>query len=449
MCRLFPLHWLCCAILIAPALLHASHPEFSLHRLHSAKPGPTVLIIGGIQGDEPGGFHAATLLVTHAKLQNGELWVVPNLNFASILHSARGLHGDLNRKFYAVSPHDPDYHAVKQIQELITSPAVDIVINMHDGSGFYRPNYQDSQHNPHRWGQAMIIDQQQLANSRWGALEELATRTLAQVNQQLLHPNHRLHLKNTRTRDGDIEMEKSLTYFAIRHHKPALALEASKTLSTAERVYYHLQMLSHYLREIGMDLHLPFSLTTTAIEQALNPPLQLTLPDRLQLPLENIRSQLNYFPLPTHTLPTWQSNNPLLAVVNRGDSWQINYGNRRLTQLKPQFFDYSQRPVTLQLEIDGRPTSALTGTEVVVEQQLKISAPSPYRINFIGWQQPGIDNEVEIPILYEQIDHRFSLDRDGKLFRLEVYHQEAFSGMVTVRFDPTLTLSQRTEENPE
>ena len=45
---------------------------------------PVVLVVGGIQGDEPGGFSAATLLTTHYTIQKGVLWVVPNLNFPSI-----------------------------------------------------------------------------------------------------------------------------------------------------------------------------------------------------------------------------------------------------------------------------------------------------------------------------------------------------------------------------
>ena len=39
--------------------------DFTLHKLDSGRPGPTILVIGGIQGDEPGGFSAAALLVSH------------------------------------------------------------------------------------------------------------------------------------------------------------------------------------------------------------------------------------------------------------------------------------------------------------------------------------------------------------------------------------------------
>lgn len=48
----------------------------------------TLLIVGGIQGDEPGGFMAASLIATHYDIVEGSVWVVPNLNFYSILKEA-------------------------------------------------------------------------------------------------------------------------------------------------------------------------------------------------------------------------------------------------------------------------------------------------------------------------------------------------------------------------
>ncbi|EOF4572255.1 M99 family carboxypeptidase catalytic domain-containing protein, partial [Campylobacter coli] len=59
----------------------------------------TVLIFGGIQGDEPGGFHAASLLLSDYNITKGKIIVAPNLAFDSIIKRSRGKNGDLNRKF--------------------------------------------------------------------------------------------------------------------------------------------------------------------------------------------------------------------------------------------------------------------------------------------------------------------------------------------------------------
>ena len=95
-----------------------------------------VLVVGGIQGDEPGGFSAATLLATRYDIQEGAVWVVPNLNFPSIIKRSRGLHGDMNRKFARLDESDPEFPTVRRIQELIRHPRVALVLYLHDGSGY-------------------------------------------------------------------------------------------------------------------------------------------------------------------------------------------------------------------------------------------------------------------------------------------------------------------------
>ncbi|MDR0477498.1 MAG: hypothetical protein LBH14_06130, partial [Desulfobulbaceae bacterium] len=71
--------FLCCCLLVTGAEASNSPLAFSLHKLGNGK-GNTVLIVAGIQGDEPGGFHAAALLITHYTIEDGNLWIVPNLN---------------------------------------------------------------------------------------------------------------------------------------------------------------------------------------------------------------------------------------------------------------------------------------------------------------------------------------------------------------------------------
>ena len=81
--------------------------ELNVYRIVGEQPGKTMLIIGGMQGDEPGGYLAADLYV-EMTLRKGNLIVVPRANFCSILLNVRGVNGDMNRKFAQVSPDDRD-----------------------------------------------------------------------------------------------------------------------------------------------------------------------------------------------------------------------------------------------------------------------------------------------------------------------------------------------------
>jgi predicted deacylase len=114
-------------LILFAQIAQATEFPFTLHKLKSGQPGPTLLVIGGIQGDEPGGFTAASMLVTDYKIARGEVWVVPNLNFESIIKRSRGVHGDMNRKFHNISDNDPQLQAIKKIKQIITDDQVDMV----------------------------------------------------------------------------------------------------------------------------------------------------------------------------------------------------------------------------------------------------------------------------------------------------------------------------------
>ena len=77
--------------------------ELHVYRIHGKISGKTLLLIGGIQGDEPGGF----LSVDHyadISLAKGNLIVVPRANFQSIIYQRRKINADMNRKFCRPAP---------------------------------------------------------------------------------------------------------------------------------------------------------------------------------------------------------------------------------------------------------------------------------------------------------------------------------------------------------
>lgn len=412
----------------------AEAPPFSIHKLGSGQPGPTVLVIGGIQGDEPGGFHAASLLVTDYKTIKGELWVVPNLNFASIIERSRGLNGDMNRKFHQVSVDDPDYEAVQRIKALIQDPKVDFIFNLHDGSGFYRPQHVDNDFSPRRWGQSIIIDQERVASPRYGDLEQLSTRVAETVNHQLLQPEHRYHLHNTFTRQGDEEMAKTLTYFAINQGKPAVGIEASKSLNTEQRVYYHLQVVEAFLEQLGVGVERDFSLQPTVLKERISGNIHLAIKDHILLDVSEARKRIGYLPLQPSADLVLSSNNPLVAITPQRHGLSVNYGNHSVTTLSPQYFEYDTSLQHLPIAIDGKHQQVPMGSLIEVENEFMVTPLEGYRINVIGWTQRGIEDEAGHTILHSQIAKRFSIDRSGTIFRVEVYRGDKFSGMVLVRY---------------
>jgi hypothetical protein len=413
--------------------------QFSLYR--HGDDSPAVLVVGGIQGDEPGGFSAATLLATRYTVSKGAMWVVPNLNFPSIVRNLRGLHGDMNRKFLRLAANDPEYTTVSRIQGLIRQPGVVLVLNLHDGSGFFRPRHEDALRNPKRWGQCVIIDQSEIPpHLPHSNLESMARKACDDANERLLSPAHRYHIKNTRTADGDREMEKTLSWYAVRHHKAAFGLEVSKELPVEMRAYYQLLVVESFLRQAGVEFARDFELTASGVLAALQSDVRVSFADnRVVLPLEDARPRINFLPLPRGDLKTTASK-PILAVVRNDDELFVHYGNRTLTRIRADWRETDDAIDGVDVRVDGIERPVRFGQVLEVRDSFKVMPPPSYRANAIGAKQvnrnsvPHAPDKSGLNIRLSDFRTRFSVDTKGTLYRVEIYRGRVFAGMFLVRF---------------
>ncbi len=416
------------------ALAH-SGLDFTLHKLESGVPGPTLLVVGGIQGDEPGGFNAASLIVSNYTITRGSVWIVPNLNFPSIIKCSRGLYGDMNRKFAAIDKSDPEYRTVEKIKRIILDKQVDLVLNLHDGSGFYRPEHVSQWENPQRLGQSVIIDQEAIDVTRFGALGDMARKAVAEINGHLYEPGHAYHVKNTRTSEGDTEMAKTLTYFAIERGKPAFGVEASKNFPAHLRAYYHLNALESFMKAMGIGYKRNFELAADGVLEAMESNVAMSFfGNKIFLDLRNARSRLGYFPVNKNGGLDYVPGNPLMAVVDSNKSLDVYFGNRNVTTLEPQYFEFDEDLGGVTMNIDGRRRNVPFGRIVNVSGSFSVHPERGCRVNVIGFTKPGVADESELAISRADLMERYSVDNDGGVFRVEVYRSGKFAGMVLVDF---------------
>lgn len=428
---------LCCLFSISTfANTAVNDLDFTLHKLsENSDEGPTVLVIGGIQGDEPGGFTAASLLVTEYNVTKGNIWVVPNLNFKSIIRRSRGVHGDMNRKFSNLAKADPEYEAIEKIKAIILDKQVDLILNLHDGSGFYHPKYINKKRNPRRWGQSIIIDQSTIEAPRFGELEALAIRASKTINQRIKYEKTHYHVKNTRTSEGDAEMEKTLTYFAIRNNKPAFGVEASKEFRTHTRALYHLFVVEAMLQEVGIEYERAFDLSLKSIKKRIDNNVKLALYDnKVFLDMSKARSRLRYIPMKKDEQISFSASNPLIAVIGNKKNYKVRYGNRSVTQLQPQYFEYDDSLNSIQIWVDGELKDISFGTIVDVKDQFKVEPISDYRANVIGFTRKGRKDESGLIVKRKNIAKRYSVDKESRKYRVEFYKENKFCGMVLVNF---------------
>ena len=231
------------------------YPLTVIH-IRGDQPGPTIMVQGGIQGDEICGSVTAQLL-SGCHVLKGNLIVVPRANLPSIHLARRQINVDMNRRF------DRDYNrfyedrVARVIRHLLAD--CDGFVHLHEGSGFYKPKAEDNLHGPNRYGQSIIVDAESHAGVELG---ELVRGVLAELNPGIEPERWRLELFNTRTFDPQtryVEMRKSLTYYALAVlHIPAMAVEVSKNITDLGwKVRTQMAATRLILNRLGVEVALP------------------------------------------------------------------------------------------------------------------------------------------------------------------------------------------------
>ena len=232
--------------------------ELNIYKICGKRPGKTLMLIGGIQGNEPGGFLSADLYADMS-LSKGNLIVVPRANFYSILLNHRGPHGDMNRKF-ANRPEkmSMDDKIVSILKKLIAE--TDYLLNLHDGSGYYYPKYLNRWRNPKAFGQSIIADCERYkipGKDKILKLGDMARMVMKEINPEITNDLYKFRFNNTRTNEPDSihrEQLKSATYYALTtHHIPAFGIETSKFLPSIDlKVRYHNLAINAFMKLFGI-----------------------------------------------------------------------------------------------------------------------------------------------------------------------------------------------------
>ncbi len=397
----------------------------------------TLLVIGGIHGDEPGGYFAASILATNYKINSGNLWIVPNLNKQSIQRDTRGIHGDMNRKFSTIAKDDKDAQTIGEIKEIILSKQVSLVLNLHDGNGFYRKKNQSKIFNPNSWGQTCVIDQCKLSQEQpFGNLNDIALIMKKNMNKKLLKSHHSFDVKNTKTKFEDEAMQLSLTYFAATNNKPAFAIETSKNLSSlAEKVFYQLLAIEEFMKIMGIRYTRDFSLDIKSLEKKLKYYGNLVINNNISLNLNDIKKYLSYIPLKSGD-NVFKFTHPLGSFRKVKDRYIILVGNQEITTLKAQYFEPGLNcPKLYEFLVDGELKRINKTLEIHVKDDLKVLRNNSMRVNFIGYKSKNLKTEAGIDIAYKYLDRKFSVDNSEKIFRVEHYKNNKFCSMNMVHFE--------------
>ncbi len=192
-----------------------------------ATPGPTVVVIGGVHGDEVAGYLAARQLKNWT-VRSGTLVIVPDANVPAIKANRRFVGRNMNALFPGKANGDGNERLAYALWQLIKNSKPDLLLTLHESRGFYS---QDRA----RYGQTFTFDLPDYRD-RFAAV-------VASANAATAPGRERFSLKME-------AFPTCPTYCATRWlGVPATSIETARPLPLAKRVNYQMAALRAFFSE--------------------------------------------------------------------------------------------------------------------------------------------------------------------------------------------------------
>jgi len=222
--------------------------------------GGRILIIGGIHGNEPGGYKSSDLLID-SEIEKGTLAILARSNPESIFTFKRGYNGDMNRKFASLSKKDADFYKVNSIKNFIAEFKPDVILSLHDGYGYYAKHH-------NQWGECLVIDEAQYKHINLLSKASFVSNFLRKKGFNIPIHNTRTSEKNSHHK----EQRMSLTYYALtQHHIPAFCIEGSKQNSIERNLKIHLLAIEQFFNLYNVKISPSFNYLISQIDKLIKP----------------------------------------------------------------------------------------------------------------------------------------------------------------------------------
>ena len=240
-------------------LMAGTPQETPMYVFGSGQPGPIVMALGGVHGNEPGGWLAADEAIESVRPGVGGLIVVPRANVVATRLFERTTEdlGDLNRLY----PGDPEglpmARMAAELVDVIRAYHVGTLVDMHESWAFYRDRPQNG---TAFLGQTVTAFQSEPGiNLARGVVETVNARTLS-VQEEFFYrdaPNRSLSMRDPlpqstpSNQPGNGITSSSLGIPRWVDGLNVLLVEMGQQQELARRVALHLDVLTEVMRQVG------------------------------------------------------------------------------------------------------------------------------------------------------------------------------------------------------
>lgn len=208
-----------------------------------SKPGPVMILNGGIHGDEIASYMACDSIVKYLNLKSGTLIVIPRTNIIACKQNARQVNFDFNHAFPGDIKADLfEYRLAYEFMWLVDSVKPDLIINLHEARTKWTPK---ALTDPEKaYGQIIISCIQ--------PFEELLLRSVDNMNKKIPEGDFTFH-----THYYSYKEYSSLDNFVAKFSIKSYTVETYRGFAIEDRVKLQLIASLQFMEEIGLEFTFP------------------------------------------------------------------------------------------------------------------------------------------------------------------------------------------------
>lgn len=208
-----------------------------------SKPGPVMILNGGIHGDEIASYMACDSIVKYLNLKSGTLIVIPRTNIIACRQNTRQVNFDFNHAFPGDLKADLfEYRLAYEFMWLVDSVKPDLIINLHEARTKWTPK---ALTDPEKaYGQIVISCLQ--------PFEELLVRSVDNMNKRIPEGDFTFHTHYYSYREYS-----SLDNFVAKFNIKSYTVETYRGFNIDDRVKLQLIAALQFMEEIGLEFSFP------------------------------------------------------------------------------------------------------------------------------------------------------------------------------------------------
>jgi hypothetical protein len=210
--------------------------------------------------------------------------------------------------------------------------------------------------------------------------------------------------------------------------KKELNIYISRSLSSIDKIKYSLMALEAIFKNLNID----YIVYKFDIEKEINDLGYLNINNKMRIDLNSVRDRVFYLPFDNKNINFSFSKN-FGKITSFGYNHRVFIKNKLVTILYIDNIKASKEKLDdIKLLIDADDKVVKMYSNSYFKHNFLIKS-SNYRVNIIGLKRDYKSDESGIIVSYDDLDKNFSIDRDGKIFRVEFYDKlDNFLGLITL-----------------